>query len=216
MVFTRFPTESSFPVSRALRGTCQRLSRFCNILLQALTLHHVKITRSTKLLSVCRRKFRQIIDLFKHCKLQPHTCKLSQYTLATRLRFGNSGFYSITWRMRSGSASYKIYFRKQPLFRRNLCPLSVWYLSFLFVLLGNRPFPHSCKQRFRVEAWVDKVQWFVYDIVHPRLVLIFLFAHWSGMPERSIRLFGSRVFTQSNKLVTVDTTAAPALYIVSQ
>ena len=38
----------------------------------------------------------QIIDLFKHCKLQPHTCKLSQYTLATRLRLEISGFYSIT------------------------------------------------------------------------------------------------------------------------
>ena len=45
----------------------------------------------------------------------------------------------------------------------------------------------------------------LYEIVQPSLVLIFLFAHWSGMRERSIRLFDSRVFTQSNKLVIVDT-----------
>ena len=30
MVFTRFPREDSFSVSRALGGKCRRLSRFCN------------------------------------------------------------------------------------------------------------------------------------------------------------------------------------------
>ena len=72
MVFSLWPREDSFPVSRALGGTCWRLSHFRNILLQDLTPLHVKIT-----------KLNWIIDLFTHCKLQPH--KLSQYTLATRL-----------------------------------------------------------------------------------------------------------------------------------
>ena len=67
--------EDSFPVSRALVGTCRRINRFCNIWLQDLTPLHVKMARSTNLL--------QVIDLFTHRNLQPH--KLSQYTLATCL-----------------------------------------------------------------------------------------------------------------------------------
>ena len=39
-------------------GRCRRLSRFYIILLQDLTLLHVKITRSTNLLSFCRRKIK--------------------------------------------------------------------------------------------------------------------------------------------------------------
>ena len=39
----------------------------------------------------CLSEETQLIDLFKHCKLQPH--KLSQHTLATRLSFASSGFY---------------------------------------------------------------------------------------------------------------------------
>ena len=70
------------------------------------------------------------------------------------------------------------------------------------------------------KGFKSRLGWIKYsdlnEIIHPRLVLMFLFAHWRGMRERSIRLFGSRVFTQSNKLVIVDTTAAPALYIVGQ
>ena len=45
MVFSLWPREDSFPVSRALGGTCCRLSRFRNILLQDLTPLHVKITK---------------------------------------------------------------------------------------------------------------------------------------------------------------------------
>ena len=62
-VLTRWPREDSFPVSRALGETCRRLSRFCNILLQDLTPLHVKITRSTNLLSVCRRKLKLSTNL---------------------------------------------------------------------------------------------------------------------------------------------------------
>ena len=30
-------------------------------------------------------------------------------------------------------------------------------------LLADRPFPHSCKQRDQLEAWVDQTQWFVWN-----------------------------------------------------
>ena len=79
--FTRWPRVDSFPVSRAPGRTCPRLSRFCNILLQDPAQLHVKITRSTNLLSVCRRKLK--LSPYTHCKLQSHT--LSQCTFATRL-----------------------------------------------------------------------------------------------------------------------------------
>ena len=61
--FTRWLREDSFSVSRALGRICRRFSRFCNILLQDLTPLHVKITRSTNLLSVCRRKIKLSIYL---------------------------------------------------------------------------------------------------------------------------------------------------------
>ena len=64
MVFTRWPREDSFPVSQALGGKCRRLCRVCNIMLQDLTPLHVKITRSTNLLRVCRRKFK--LSTFLH------------------------------------------------------------------------------------------------------------------------------------------------------
>ena len=53
-----------FAVSRALGRACRRLSRFCNILLHDPTQFHVKITRSTKLLSFCRRKLK--LSTFLH------------------------------------------------------------------------------------------------------------------------------------------------------
>ena len=51
-VTMRWPRADPFPVSRALGRT----SRFCNTMLQNLAPVHVKTTRSTNLLSVCRRK----------------------------------------------------------------------------------------------------------------------------------------------------------------
>ena len=81
--FHALAKRSFFPRFSSTRGTCRRLSRFCNILVQDLTPLHVNITRSTNLLSVCRRKLKFIIDLLTHCNLQPH--KHSQYTLATCL-----------------------------------------------------------------------------------------------------------------------------------
>ena len=56
--FTRWPREDSFSVSWALGRICRRFSRFCNVLLQDLTLLHDKITRRKNLLSVSRRKLK--------------------------------------------------------------------------------------------------------------------------------------------------------------
>ena len=90
---------------------------------------HVKITRSTNLLSVCRRKLKLSTNLhtvsYNHISFRNARSQLV-WVLAS------SGFYSITWRMISRSAGYKIHFRKQPPFRRNFFPL-VWYLSFLWI-----------------------------------------------------------------------------------
>ena len=120
----RWPRADSFTVSRALGRTYLRLSRFCNILLQDLAQSHVKITRSTNLLSVCQRKLKLLT--YALFKLQQH--KLSQ----------SSGFYSITWRMISRSAGYKIHFLKQPLFRGNFVPCRCDIFRFFeFILLGN-------------------------------------------------------------------------------
>ena len=102
----------------------------------------------------------QIIDLFKHCKLQPHTCKLSQYTLATRLRFGN--FRILFDNMKNEKWICKL----QNLFSKTASVQTKTFVPcrcdifrfFEFMLLGNRPFLHSCKQRFQVKAWVDKIQ----------------------------------------------------------
>ena len=86
MVFTRWPREDSFPVYRALRGQCRRLSRLCNILLQDLTPLPVKITRSTNLLSVCRRKLKLSTYLntvsYNHVlAFSIHTCNLCEILL---------------------------------------------------------------------------------------------------------------------------------------
>ena len=79
--FMCWPRADSFTISRALGSTYLRLSHFCNILLQDLAQSHVKISRSTNLLSVCRRKLK--LSTCAHCKLQTH--KLSHCSLGTRL-----------------------------------------------------------------------------------------------------------------------------------
>ena len=50
-----------------------------------------------------------------------------------------------------------------------------------------RPFPHSCEQRHQVESWVDKIQWFVWNCPPEPQPHFFMFAHCSGMWERSVR-----------------------------
>ena len=142
MVFYALAQSRFFPRSRALGRTCPRLSRFCNILLQDPVQLHVKITWSTNLLSVCRRKLK--LSPYTHCKLQQH--KLSQCPFATLWVLVSSGFYSITWRMISRSAGYKIHFRKQPVFTGNFlrCRCDIFrFFEFIldplqFVVHGSR------------------------------------------------------------------------------
>ena len=124
----------SFPVSRALAGTFRRLSRFCNILPQDLTPLYVKITRSTNLLSVCRRKLKLSTSL--HTVSYNHILSFLDTRSQLVWVLGRSGFYSITWRMISRSAGYKIHFRKQPSFRRNFFSL-VWYLHLSFLWIST-------------------------------------------------------------------------------
>ena len=111
-------------------GISEHLSRFCNILPQDLTPLYVKITRSTNLLSVCRRKLKW--STYLHTVSYNHILSFLDSRSQLVWVLGRSGFYSITWRIISRSAGYKIHFRKQPPFRRNFFAL-VWYLSFLWI-----------------------------------------------------------------------------------
>ena len=119
--FTRWPRADSFPVSRALGRTCPRLSRFCNILLQDPAQLHVKITRSTNLLSVCRRKLK--LSPYTHCKLQQH--KLSQCPFATRL--SSCQFWILFDNMKNDKQICRLQnsFSKTACIHRKLSPLSV-------------------------------------------------------------------------------------------
>ena len=51
----------------------------------------------------------------------------------------------------------------------------------------SRSFWHSCKQRHQVEAWVDIIQWFVWNCPLEPRPHFFMFAHCSEMWERSVR-----------------------------
>ena len=128
MGFMCWPGEDSFPVSRALGGgKCRHLSYFCNILLQDL---HVKITKSMNLLRICRRKLKLLTYL--HTESYNHISFLNTPSQLIWV-LASSRFSSMTWRMISRSAGYKIHFWKQPPFRGNFFPLSVWHLLFLWI-----------------------------------------------------------------------------------
>ena len=105
MVFTHWPREDSFPVSRALGGTCRRWSRFCKYFANGwLTPLHFKITRSKNLLSVCRRKLK--LSTYLQCIDISFLNTRSQliWVLGTA---GSSGFYSITSSMISRNSFWK-------------------------------------------------------------------------------------------------------------
>ena len=141
-----WPREDSFPVSRALGWRCRRLSRVCNIiLLQDLTPLYVNIMRSTNLWSVCRRKLK--LSTYLNTVSYNHILSFLNTRWQLVWVLASSGFYikySITWRMTTRSAGYKIHFRKQPPFRGNLCPLLVWYLPFLWIY-GPWQFVHGSR-----------------------------------------------------------------------
>ena len=83
MVFTHWPREDCFPVSRALGGKFRRLKPFLQYFATGSDTASCQDYEEYEFVE-CMPEETQIIDLFKNCKLQPH--KLSrQYTLATRL-----------------------------------------------------------------------------------------------------------------------------------
>ena len=137
MIFTCWPREHSFPISGAVGGTCRRLSHFCNILLQELqTLLHVKITRSTNLLSLWRRKLRLPTYLhtvsYKYISFL-NTCSQLAWVLAS------SEYYSITWRIVSVDLQVTKFIFKNSLdseetFSPYWCDI---FLFFEFLPLGN-------------------------------------------------------------------------------
>ena len=131
-----------FPPFLSTRGTCWHLTHFCNILLQDLTPLHVKITRSTNLLSVCRRKLKLLTYL--HIVSYNHISFLNTHSQLLRV-LASSEFYSTTWRMISRSAGYKIHFRKQPPFRGNVFPLSVWLIFHFFLISTPWQFVHGSR-----------------------------------------------------------------------
>ena len=83
MVFTHWPREDCFPVSRALEGNFRCLKPFLQYFAKGSDTASCQDYEEYEFVE-CMPEETQIIDLFKNCKLQPH--KLSrQYTLATRL-----------------------------------------------------------------------------------------------------------------------------------
>ena len=82
MVFTRWPREDSFPVSRAPGGSFRRLSRFLQYFAKGSDTALCQDNEEYEFVE-CLSEENQIIDLFTHTKLQPHI-KLSRCTLATR------------------------------------------------------------------------------------------------------------------------------------
>ena len=88
--FTRWPRADSSPVSLALERTCLRLSRFCNILLPDLAPLHVKITKSTNLLSVCRSKFK--LPTYLHSVSYKHICFLNARSQFVRVLARSAGY----------------------------------------------------------------------------------------------------------------------------
>ena len=112
----------SFPVSRALGGKYRRLSRFA-IFFYRIWHRFMSILRGVR---ICWVFVGGNTVNYNHISFLNTRSQLV-WVLAS------SGFYSITWRMISRSAGYKIHFRKQPPFGGNLCPSSVLYLSFLWI-----------------------------------------------------------------------------------
>ena len=96
----------------------------CNILLQDLTPLHVKITRGTYLLSVCRRKLK--LTTYWHTVSYNYISFLNKssqlvWVLGTA---GSSRFFSITWRMISRNSFSKTVYNVRNV-RHLLCTIFV-------------------------------------------------------------------------------------------
>ena len=144
MVFHALARADSFPVSRALGRTCLRL-----------ILH--SFMSSLRGVWICWMFVGgNSSHRLTHTVSYNHTSFLNARSQLVWV-LPSSGFSSITWRMISRSAGYKIHFRKQPPFRGNFVPCQCDIFRFFefildlildplqFVIHGSRVFIQSNK-----------------------------------------------------------------------
>ena len=113
----RLPREEFFPLSPAFRT---KILAFKQFLQYFATGSDTSSCQDYEECNECLSEGTQIMDFFTHCKLQMNNhINFLNIRLQLILVLTSSGFYSITWRMISKSAGYKIHFRKQPPFRGN-------------------------------------------------------------------------------------------------
>ena len=93
-------------------------------------------------MSVCRKRLK--LSTYLHTVSYKH---MSFVNTRSQLLWvlASSEFYLITWRMISRSAGYKIHFRKQPPFRGNVFPLSVWLIFHFFLISTPWQFVHGSR-----------------------------------------------------------------------
>ena len=109
--------KNFFPLSRAFRT---KILAFKQFLQYFATGSDTSSCQDYEECDECLSEETQIMDFFTHCKLQMNT-HINFLNIRSQLILvlTSSGFYSITWRMISKSAGYKIHFRKQPPFTGN-------------------------------------------------------------------------------------------------
>ena len=112
-----------FPRFSSTRRNMPAFKPFLQYFLKDLTPLHVRITRSTNLLSVCQRKLK--LSTYLHCIDISFLNTRSQlvWVLGTA---GSSGFYSMTWRI---NGKYKFIF-KNSLHSEETSPKFFLWLSF--------------------------------------------------------------------------------------
>ena len=93
MVFYALAQSRFFPCFKSTRKNMSAFKPFFNILLPDLAPLHVKITKSTNLLSVCRRKLK--LPTYLHTVSYKHISFLNARSQFVRV-LASSGFYSIT------------------------------------------------------------------------------------------------------------------------
>ena len=113
----RLPREEFFPLSPAFRT---KILAFKQFLQYFATGSDTSSCQDYEECNECLSEGTQIMDFFRHCKLQMNN-HINFLNIRSQLILvlTSSGFCSITWRMISKSAGYKIQFRKQPPFRGN-------------------------------------------------------------------------------------------------
>ena len=130
MVFTRWPREEL-----CTRRKMSALRWFCNILLQGLTPLHVNITRSTNLLSVCRRKLK--LSTYLHAVSYNH---ISFLKTRSQLQTSSQSLL-VLWRMVTRFLQVtKFFFEKRtPSIQKKLFSLRRchFFRFYEFLLLGS-------------------------------------------------------------------------------